>query len=350
MAKMKWLACILFASAALASGVVFSQDPAKGANGNDGYRVLKKAVIGGDGSWDYLTICPEMRRLFIARESRVLILDMDTFKVIKEIPSTDGVHGVALVPEFNRLFTSDGRAGKIGIYDLRTLERTGEVKAGAKPDAIIYDSASHRVFAFNNGGSTASALDARTGELAGEIELGGAPEFAVSDGKGRIYVNIEDKSEIVEFDAAKLLVLNHWPLNPGETPTGLAMDLGHRRLFSGCRGSKTLEVMDADSGRILAGLPIGGGVDAVAFDPESQMIFTSNGDGSLTVIHEDSPDKFHVVQNVATQAGARTMALDAGGHQIWLVTAETRQAPESQNGRRRVVVPDTFTVLVVGKD
>ena len=249
-----------------------------------------------------------------------------------------------------RFFTSNGRDGKIGIYDLKTFEKLGEAKAGAKPDAIIYDAASHRVLAFNNGGSNASAFDARTGDFVGDVELGGAPEFAVSDCKGHVYVNIEDKGEIIEIDTMKLAVLNHWPLSPGETPTGLAMDLGHRRLFSGCRGSKTLEVMDADSGRILSSLPIGGGVDAVSFDPESQTVFSSNGDGTLTVIHEDAAAKFQVVQTVATQVGARTMALDLDRHQVWLVTAETKPAPESQEKRRRVIVPDTFTVLVVGKD
>jgi len=347
---MKWHVGILFVSAVLFNLAAFAQELGQNADMGNGYRVLKRAVLGGDGSWDYLTIHPETRRLFIARESRVMVLDMETLKVVKEIPGTNGVHGVAIVPESNRLFTSNGRDGVIGIYDFGTLEKLGEAKAGVKPDAIIYDAPSRRVFAFNNGGTAASVLDARTGDAVGSVELGGAPEFAVSDGKGHVYVNIEDKSEVVEIDAMKLSVLNRWPLDPGKAPTGLAMDSVHRRLFSGCRGSKTLEVMDADSGRVLASLPIGGGVDAVAFDPELQMAFSSNGDGTLTVVHEETPDKFHVVQTVSTQPGARTMALDVGKHQVWLVTAETKAAPDSSAKRKGTVMPGTFTALVVGKD
>ncbi len=188
---MKLFACMLLASVGIvAASPVSGQD----ANKQDGYRIVKQEIIGGDGSWDYLTISPETQRLYIARETRVMVMDMNTLKVVHEIANTNGVHGVALVPEFNRLFTSNGRDGKIGIYNLKTLEKVGEAQAGDKPDAIIYDPASHRVFAFNNGGTTATALDAKTGEVAGNIELGGAPEFAVADGKGHIYVNLELES------------------------------------------------------------------------------------------------------------------------------------------------------------
>ncbi len=346
---MKWLTGILLTSVALI-GCIASQDSGQNADGNNNYRVMKKEVIGGDGSWDYLMINPEARRLYIARETRVMILDMDTFRVVQEIANVNGVHGVALVPEFNRLFTSNGRDGKFGIYDLKTLEKLGEAKAGANPDAIVYDAASHRVFAFDKGGTAATVLDAKTGEVVGSIELGGSPEFAVSDGKGHVYVNLEDKSEIARIDTARLTVLNHWPLNPGKSPSGLAMDTEHRRLFSACRESRTLEVMDADNGTILASLPIGAGTDAVAFDPASQTVFSSNGDGTLTVIHEDALDKFHVIQTVVTQAGARTMALDVNKHQVWLVTAETKPAPESKEKWKKIVLPNTFTVLVVGRN
>jgi len=317
----------------------------------DEYSVIKKEVIGGDGSWDCLTVDPDARRLYISRETRVMVLDMDTMKVVKEIEGTNGVHGIALVPEFNRGFTSNGRDNTVTIFDLKTLEKTGEAKTGAKPDVIVYDAFSKRVFACNNGGTTATAIDAKTGEVAGNVELGGNPEFAACDGKGRIYANLEDKDEVVEFDTVKLTALNHWPLAPGKTPTGLALDIEHRRIFSGCRGSKTLEVMDADSGKIVASPAIGAGVDGTAFDPTTQNAFSSNGDGTLTVIHEDSPDKFSVIQNVATQTGARTMALDPKTHQIWLVTAEIKPAPPSEpNKRKRTIVPGTFTVLVVGKN
>ena len=344
---MKFFAYMLLTAAGF---FAVSQAPGQDVNKQDGYRVVKKEIIGGEGSWDYLTIDTATQRLYIARETRVMIVDMNTFKVVREIPGTNGVHGVALVPEFNRLFTSNGRENKIGIYDLKTRENIGEAQAGKKPDAIIYDPASRRVFALNNGGSTVTVLDAKTGGVAGDIELGGAPEFAVADGKGHVYVNIEDKDEVVKIDSVKMTVLNHWPLDPGKTPTGLAMDIEHQRLFSGCRGSKTVEVMDADSGKILASLPIGAGVDAVAFDPESQTVFSSNGDGTLTVIHEDTPDKFQVIQNIATQPGARTLALDAGKHQVWLVTAESKPATDPQEKRRRVMVTNTFALLVIGKN
>ena len=339
---MKHCACWLLASVSVFTGLIAAEEPAPG------YHVVKKEVIGGEGSWDYLSLDADARRLYISRETRVIVLDMDTFKTIKEIPNTNGIHGVALVPELNRGFTSNGRDNTITIFDLKTFEKVGEAKAGPKPDAIVYEPFSHRVFAFNNGGTTATAIDAATGQAVGNIELGGAPEFAVSDGKGHMYVNLEDKSEIVAFDPTKLQVLNHWSLAPGEAPTGLAIDIEHRRLFSGCH-SKTMQVMDADTGKIVASLPIGAGVDAAAFDPGSQMAFSSNGDGTLTVIHEDTPDTYHVVQNVVTQTGARTMALDPKTHQIWMVTAETKPAPATEpNKRRKTIVPNTFTVLVVG--
>lgn len=347
---MKCSTCIFLASLSLLGSLTAFRAPGEDTLKDDAYRVVKKEVLGGDGSWDYLTIYPETQHLYIARESKVTILDMLTFKVVKEITGLHGVHGVALVPEFNKLFISNGRSGMIGIYDLKTLDMIGETKAGDNPDAIIYDSASQRIFAFNNGGTTATVLDVKKGDLVGTVELGGAPEFAVSDLKGRIYVNIEDKNEVLQLDTSKLTVLNHWSLNPGKTPTGLAIDLEHRRLFSACRDSRTLEVMDADNGKILASLPIGAGVDGVAFDPKTKTVFTSNGDGTLTVIREDTPDKYQVIQNVTTSAGARTMALDMKNHQIWLVTAETKAVSETQGKRRRTVVPETFSVITVGKD
>ena len=344
---MKIIDCLVVSLLAIAfyGRAIAADEPAK----PEGYHIVKKEVLGGDGSWDYVSIEPETHRAFIARETRVMVVDMPACKLIKEIPDLHGVHGVALVPEFKRGFISNGRDNTIAIFDLNTYEKIGEAKGGAKPDAIVYDAASKRVFAFNNGGTTATAIDAATGNVAGSVELGGAPEFAVSDGKGRMYVNIEDKSEIVAFDTGKLAVLNHWPLAPGTEPTGLAMDLAHRRLFSGCRGSKTMEVMDADSGKIVATLPIGSGVDAAAFDPDSQNAFSSNGDGTLTIVHEDTPDAYRLVQSLKTEPGARTMALDPKTNQLWLVTAATKPAPENEpNKRKKIIVPDTFSVIVVG--
>jgi DNA-binding beta-propeller fold protein YncE len=340
------LACVVSGAALLAAQE--TEQPLAEAGE---YRVLKKEVIGGDGSWDLLTIDPAARQLYISRETRVLVLDMDTCKVVKEIAGTNGVHGVAVAPEQNRAFITNGRDNTVTVLDLKTLEKVGEAKSGPKPDAIVFDGKSRRVFSFNNGGTTATAIDASTGKEVGSVELGGAPEFAVPDGKGRMYVNLEDKSEVVAFDTDKLEALSRWPLDPGKAPTGLALDSEHRRLFSGCRDTKTLVVLDADTGKVVTSLPIGSGEDAVVFDPATQTVFSSNGEGTLTVIHEDTPDNYRVVQTVATQAGARTMALDSKTHQIWLVAAETKPAPESEkNRRRRVVVPDTFTVLVVGRN
>ena len=321
--------------------------PAKGE-----YSVLKKLTLGGDGGWDYLTFDSAGRRLYIARSDRVMVIDVDAEKLLGEIKDMKGVHGVALAPEFNQGFVSSGGDNTVRIFDLKTLKETGQVKAGAKPDAIIYEPVSKKVFAFNNGGTTATAIDATTAKELGEVELNGAPEFAVADGKGMVFVNLEDKSEVAVIDANTLKVLQHWPLAPGKTPTGLSMDTQHRRLFSGCRGSKTMEVMDADNGKIVASLPIGAGVDATAFDSETGNAFSSNGDGTLTVIHEDTPDTFRVVQTVTTQAGSRTMALDAKTHKLWLAAAEikTEPAPAGAQGRpRRTVVPGTFALLIVGK-
>jgi DNA-binding beta-propeller fold protein YncE len=256
---MKLQVCALLASAVFNAAFIAAQEKEQGLSDAGGYRVLKKEVIGGDGSWDYLTIDPDARRLYVSRETRVLVLDMDTCKVAKEITGTNGIHGVALAPELNRAFTSNGRDNTVTVLDLKTLEKVGEAKSGPKPDAIVFDAKSRRVFAFNNGGTTATAIEASTGKVVGSVELGGAPEFAVSDDKGRMYVNLEDKSEVAAFDTDKLEVLSRWPLAPGKAPTGLAMDLEHRRLFSGCRDSKTLVVLDADTGKIAASLPIGSG-------------------------------------------------------------------------------------------
>jgi DNA-binding beta-propeller fold protein YncE len=313
--------------------------------------VLKKEVLGGDGGWDYLTIDPATRRLFISRETRVLVLDMDTCKVLKEIPNTNGVHGVALVPECNRAFTSNGKDNTVSILDLKTLEKVGEAKAGPKPDAIVYDPVSKRVFTSNNGGTTATAIEPATGQVLGNVELGGSPEFQVSDGKGRMYVNLEDSSAVVAVDTRSLRVVGRWPLAPGEEPTGLALDVAHGRLFSGC-ANKLLVVTDARSGAVVATLPIGGRVDGVAFDPALGLAFSSNGEGTLTVVREESPAKFSVVGDVTTAPGARTLALDPRTHRIYLATARfgPTPAPTAEQPRPRPsMVPGTFEVMVFGE-
>jgi DNA-binding beta-propeller fold protein YncE len=316
-----------------------------------GYHLLKKISLGGEGGWDYLTFDPGSERLYIARATHVIVLDPSSGKVVGDIPDTAGVHGIALAPELGRGFTSNGRAGTVTIFDLKTLATIGQAKTGENPDAIVYDPARERVFAMNGRSGDATAIEAATGKVAGTVPLGGKPEFAVADGRGRIYANIQDKSEIVTLDSQKLALVARWPLAPCEEPTGLALDPEHRRLFAGC-GNKLMAVVDADSGKVIATLPIGSGVDATAFDPGLQYAYASNGDGTLTVVHQDSPDKFTVVENVFTQRGARTMALDPSTHQVYLATADFAATPPPAPGQPRqrpATVPNTFVVLVFGK-
>jgi len=317
-----------------------------------GYHIIKKIPVGGEGFWDYLVVDSEARRLYISRSTHVMVLDPDTGSTVGDILNTEGVHGIALVPEFGRGFTSNGRSDSVTIFDLKTLKETGRVNTtGQNPDAIIYDPASRRVFTFNGRGGNSTAIDAATGKVAGSVDLGGRPEFAAADGKGKVYVNLEDKSMVVAFDSQQLKVESRWPLAPCEEPSGMALDREHRRLFIGCH-NQMMAVMDADSGHVLATLPIGRGVDANAYDPETGFAFSSNGDGTLTVVHEDSPSQFSVVDNVSTQRGARTLALDLKTHNVFLVTAEfgpPSAATPEQPRPRPSIVPGSFTVLVVGK-
>jgi YVTN family beta-propeller protein len=316
-----------------------------------GYHLLKRIEVGGDGGWDYLTVDGAARRLYVSHATRVVVIDLDRGAVVGEIPNTNGVHGIAIVPELGRGFTSNGRDNTATVFDLKTLKVISQVKTGTNPDAIIYDPASRRVFAFNGRSDDATAIDAASGNVAGTVALGGKPEFAAADGKGTVYVNIEDKSEVVALDSNKLTVKARWPLAPGEEPSGLAMDRERRRLFVVCANKKMI-VMDADKGRVVAGLPIGGGVDAAAFDPETKLAFSSNGEGTLTVVHEDSADKYSVVENAPTQRGARTMALDPKTHTVYLATAQFGPPPAPTPDRphpRASIVPGSFVVLVFGK-
>lgn len=316
-----------------------------------GYHVTKKLRLGGDGGWDYLTVDSATRRLYISRGTHVMVMDIDTDKVVGDIPDTPGVHGVALAPELSRGFISTGKTDTATIFDLKTLKILGQVKTGANPDAILYDPAAKRVFTFNGGSHDATVFDAASGEVLSTIALGGKPEFAVADGKGKVYVNIEDTSEVVEIDSRKLMVSKRFSLKPCEEPTGMAIDTEHHRVFSGCH-SKVMTALDTEIGKVIAFLQIGGGVDGNGFDPGTGLAFSSNGDGTLTVAREASPGKFEVVETVATQRGARTMAIDIRTHNIYLPTAEfapppppTREAPKP----RPAMIKDSFTILVVGR-
>ncbi len=316
-----------------------------------GYHLIKTYKLGGDGGWDYLTLDPSSNRLYISRSTHVMVINPDSGEPVGDIPDTPGVHGIALAPEFGRGFVSNGRDGTVSVFDLATLKVLSKIKVGENPDAILYDPASKRVFTFNGRSHDATAIDAAKGTVAGTIKLDGKPEFSVSDEKGEIFVNIEDKSELLALDPAKLEVKSRWSLAPCEEPTGLAIDRKHRRLFSGC-GNKLMAIVDADSGKVISTLPIGEGVDATAFDSETGLAFASCGEGVLTVVHEDSPDKFSVAENVPTERGARTMTLDAAKHQVFLVTAKFGPPPApttEQPHPRPAILPDSFVVLVVGK-
>jgi DNA-binding beta-propeller fold protein YncE len=320
--------------------------------GPSGYHVTKTVKLGGDGGWDYLTVDAKAKRVYISRGTHVMVVDADSGALVGDIPNTNGVHGIAIAQDMDKGFISDGRDNNVTIFDVKTLKVLGTAPTGKNPDAIIYDLASKRVFAFNGSSKDATAIDARTGTVAGTIALGGTPEFAVADEKGQVFVNIEDTSEIVQFDSNKLAIISRWKIAPGEGPSGLAMDRKHRRLFSVC-SNKLMVVVDADSGRVVTTLPIGPGTDAAAFDPETGFAFSSNGgDGSVTVAHEDSPDKFAVVENVPTLRRARTMALDSKTHQIYTVSAEFGVAPaptKEQPRPRPPMVPGSFTLLILSR-
>ena len=320
--------------------------------GPSGYHLLKKIKLGGEGFWDYVTLDSPTRRLFISRGTKVVVLNVDSEKVVGEIPNTAGVHGIALAPDLGRGFTSNGAAGTVSIFDLKTLQVIGHAQAGKNPDAIVYDPASKRVFAMNGRSASSTTIDAATGNIVGTIVLGGKPEFAVADGEGHVYVNIEDKSELLQIDSRRLAITARWPLAPCEEPSGLAIDVKHRRLFAGCR-NKMMAVVDADSGKVVATPPIGEGVDSDRFDPATQFAFASNGgSGTLTVVHEDSPDNYRVVENVTTQLGARTMELDLKSHEIYLVTAKFGPPPAPTAASPRpfpTLVPGSFVVLVFGR-
>lgn len=313
------------------------------------YHLAKNVSVPGDGGWDYLTVDEGARRLYIARSSHVSVVNIDTGQVVGDIPDLAGVHGVAVDTADGRGFTSNGRDNSVTIFDLKTLKKIGTVPVGVGPDTIIFDPPTKRVFTFNGRGQSATAIDAVSGRVAGTVPLPGHPEFAVSDGRGHIFNNIEDKGEIADINARTLKVEHAWPLAPGEGPSGLAMDTKHRRLFAVCDNQKMV-VLDADSGRVAATPAIGNGPDACAFDVKSQIVFSSNGqDGTLTVLREIGPDQYQAVGTVTTQPGARTMALDPKTHRVLTVAAKALPAaPGAGPPWRRSYVPGSFVVLEYG--
>jgi DNA-binding beta-propeller fold protein YncE len=324
--------------------------PAKPVPAKPGYHLTKEIPLGGEGGWDYLMVDALARRLYVSHATKVVVLDVDSDKTIGEIGNLSGVHGIAVAQDYGRGFISNGRNSMITIFDLKTFATITEVKStGENPDAIMYDPYSYQIFAFNGRSKNATVLEAKTGKVTGTIELGGKPEFATSDLEGRVFVNIEDKSEVAVLDAKNLTVKARWPLAPCEEPSGMAIDRLHHRLLIGC-SNKLAAVMDTEKGKVIATIPIGNGVDANAYDPGTKLGFSSNGEGSLTVIKEETPDKFTVAETVTTRRGARTMALDEKSHKVYLATAQFGPPPAAtpeQPHPRPTILPGTFGVLVL---
>ena len=311
----------------------------------EGYHLLKTIPVPGDGGWDYVCVDAAARRVYVSHATRVEVLDADSGELKGQIPDTAGVHGIALAPDVGRGFTSNGRANTVTVFDLKTLKPLGTVPTAKNPDCIIYDPTTHRVFAFNGGSASATAIDAAEGKAVGTLDLGGQPEFAAADGAGHVFVNLEDKGEVLKLDARGLKVLERWPIAPARAPVSLAIDAPNHRLFVGCR-SKVLLVLNADDGKVVASVPIGERVDASAFDPETKLVFSSCGDGTVAVVRQESPDRYTAVETVKTRPGSKTMGLDPKTHRLFLPAAEYRAAAP---GTRPAMVPGSFAVLVFGR-
>lgn len=313
------------------------------------YKVSGTISIGGSGGWDYLTADSENRKLYVSHGTEVVVIDLDSEKVVGHIPGMMRIHGIAIANEFGTGFISDGGSNQVVAFDLKDLSIKNKIKAGTNPDGIVYDDASKRVFAFNGRSQDATAIDASTEAVAGTVSLGGKPEFPVSDGKGSVYDNIEDKSEIVRIDSKTLRVMARWPVAPCESPSGLAIDRSNRRLFSVC-DNKLMAVVDADSGKVVATPAIGEGPDAAAYDAGNKVALSSNGEsGTLTVIRQQG-DGYSVAENVSTAQGARTIALDEKTHKIYLATASFGAAPAASAANphpRRSIQPGSFKLIVV---
>ena len=309
-----------------------------------GYHIVGEIKVGGEGGWDYLTVDSAARRLYVSHATHVVVVDLDANRVVGDIPDTPGVHGIAIAPELNRGFISNGRGNNATIFDLKTLKPIGTAATGENPDSIRYDAVSGRVFTFNGRSNDSTAIDAKTGKVVGTIKLPGKPEFSIADGKGKIYVNIEDTNEIAEIDTAKATMTRKYSISPCVEPSGMAFDAKSRRLFSVC-SNRLMTVSDPDTGKVLATPAIGAGSDGAAFDAGTGFAFSSNGDGTLTVVQQNA-GKWEVLENIATERGARTIALDEKTHNVYLPTAKNGPAPA---GGRATFLPDSFKVLVVGK-
>ena len=309
------------------------------------YQIARKIAVGGEGGWDYITVDGASSRIYASHATTAVVVDIKTGKVIGSIPDTKGIHGIALAPEINRGYTSNGRDSSVTAFDLTTLKPIAKFKVtGANPDCILYDPFSRKIFTFNGRSSNASVIDTRDNKVVATIPLSGKPEFAASDSKGKIYVNIEDKSTITVIDAKDYKVIQNWSIAPGEEPSGLALDNITHRLFSVC-GNKLMVVTDAETGKVITTLPIGERCDGVTFDPGKKMVYSSNGDGTITVVQEVDANTFKVLENAKTQLGARTIAVDKVTHHLYLPTAEFG-APVAGE-RRPPIKPNSFVILDV---
>ncbi len=309
---------------------------------SDVYRFVHEIPIGGEGGWDYLSIEPASHRLFVSHATKVVVVDTRTDRIVGEIADTPGVHGIALAADLGRAFVSNGRADNVSIVELASLKTIGHVATGKNPDAILYEPGRREVYAFNGRSESATVFNAATGTVVATIPLGGKPEFAQADG-GRVFVNIEDKNEVAVIDIATHAVVARWPIAPGEEASGMDLDRAHRRLVLGCSNSKMI-IVDSADGHVVAVVPAGAGIDAAAFDAGTQLAFTSNGRaGTVTIVHEDSPGKFSVVQTLATEPSARTMTVDPVSHKIYLASAKFLPA---EAGKRPAIVPGSMKLLV----
>jgi DNA-binding beta-propeller fold protein YncE len=302
-----------------------------------GYKITGKINIGGEGRWDYTAVDVPAHKLYVSHGTKVHVIDLTSNKVIGEISGLHGVHGIAFADEFNKGFISNGMNDTVTVFDLNTFKTTGNINVtGKNPDAIVYDPFTKRIFTFNGRSSNATAIDAKTNKVVGTLILDGKPEFAVSNGKGLMYVNLENKNQISEFNPKTLKVNKTWSIVPGESPSGLAFDIKNNILFAGC-DNKLMAIVNSKSGKVITTKPIGGRVDACGFDLETKLAFSSNGEGTLTVIHEISPSEFTVIDNIETGKGLRTMALDPTTHNIYLIGTI-----DDQNNSK------SFGVLILG--
>ena len=310
------------------------------------YHLLKEIPVGGEGGWDYLSVDSPARRLYVAHATKVVVLDLDKEVVVGEITNTPGVHGFAIADDLRRGFSSNGREAKASIVDLKTLKTLSKVDTGQNPDAILYQRGQEEIYAFNGGDHSATVFEAMTGKVLATVKLSGKPEFAVTDIRlNRVYCNIEDKNEVAVIDSRNHQVIHSWPIAPGQEASGLAVDLFHHRLFLGC-GNKLMVMMNSTNGQVLATVPIGEGVDATAFDPGTQMAFSSSGEGTVTIAREETPQKLAVVQTLKTKPGARTMTFDPKTHKIYLGAFNFEEKDSA--GQKQKPIPDSFHILVYG--